>query len=203
MNNNKKNFLRKYLSKEMIKRIVIVVVVLLVGFGLGKIINTDGKSIKLGFEDIGELATQAAYCTNVERIDQSRDLFGIIIPFTQSKYIYSYDYVIKAGIDFSEVEWTVSEKSKEIKIMLPGVTILSNEVDLDSFKVYHEAESIFTQVTLTDNNNALKEMKQKAEDSAVKNGLLENAEENAKIILTSFMEQEYNLEEYKIKFVEK
>ena len=43
---------------------------------------------KLGFEDIGEMATQSAYCTEISMTEANREFFGISIPFTQSKYIY-------------------------------------------------------------------------------------------------------------------
>ena len=52
----------------------------------------------LGFEDIGELATQEANCTEVNVTEDVRKLFGIDIPFTQSKYIYSYKCDRKGGI---------------------------------------------------------------------------------------------------------
>ena len=67
---------------------------------VGKEAVSESRPVKLGFEEIGELATQAAYCTEINVTDASRELFGLKIPFTQSKYIYSYDVVIKAGIDF-------------------------------------------------------------------------------------------------------
>ena len=35
----------------------------------------------------------------------TRNLFGMEIPFTESKYIYSYDVEVKAGIDFADIEW--------------------------------------------------------------------------------------------------
>ena len=107
--------------------IILIVCILVVGIGLGKSFFTDSKTTKLGFEDIGELATQSAYSSNTSVIDQSRDLFGFEIPFTQSKYVFSYDTVIKAGINFSDITWKVDENNKKIKINLPETKVLSNE----------------------------------------------------------------------------
>ena len=55
------------------------------------------------------------------------------------------------------------------------VKVLSNEIDLDSFEVYLEDESIFQQITLEENNEAMAELKERAEENAVANGLLEKA----------------------------
>lgn len=109
--------------------------------------------------------------------------------------------VIKAGFDFKEIDW--SEKNSVIRIKLPEAKILSSEIDMDSFKVYHEDESIFCQISLKENNEALKTMKQTAEENAIANGLLKNARENAETILTSFFAKEYDMKKYKIEFVDK
>ena len=61
-----------------------------------------------------------------------KELFGADIPFTNSKYIYSYGITIKAGFDFNEIEW--NEKGNTIEVKLPEVKILSSEIDQDSSK---------------------------------------------------------------------
>ena len=92
-------------------------------------------------EDIGDLATQSAYCTEVHATKSSRELFGITILFTQSK-IYSYDVIIKAGLDFAQIQW--EEKGYVLEVRLPEIRILSSEIEMDSFKPYHEDEAFST-----------------------------------------------------------
>lgn len=180
--------------------IILIVCILGVGIGLGKSFFTDSKTTKLGFEDIGELATQSAYSSNTSVIDQSRDLFGFEIPFTQSKYVFSYDTVIKAGINFSDITWKVDENNKKIKINLPETKVLSSEIDEDSLKVYHESESIFTNIELEETNKALSNLKDTAEKNAIENGLLENATMNAQTLVKSFVGQVYDLNTYQVIF---
>ena len=79
--------------------------------------------------------------------------------------------------------------------------ILSCEVKTDSFKVYHEEESIFTKISLNDNNKSFEKLKATAKKDAKANGLLSNAEKNAKTIISSFFWKEYNKDEYKIKYI--
>ena len=132
----------------------------------------DEKPTHLGFEDIGELATQAAYLTIVEDIDASRELFGVKIPFTQTEIIYSYDVAVKAGLDFDQVEWEVNDEAKEIQVTMPEIRVLSSEVDLESFKLYHENWSHFRPLRTEEFNAAAQAMKVEAQNRAVENGLL-------------------------------
>ena len=207
MNNRKREksgtsgFVQPFLARNLFKIVLIIAVIAALIFGVTKYFQTQSKTTKIGFEDIGELATQSAYCTEVNVTEAARELFGITIPFTQSKYIYSYDIVIKAGFDFNEIEW--SESGNTIEVRLPEAKILSSEIDLDSFELYLEDESIFREITMTENNEALKSMRQSAEDDAIANGLLENARSNAETILTGFFGNVYDLDEYEIIFKDK
>lgn len=193
--------LGNYIARRVLGIVLIIAVICAIALGVKSYIFSDSKTTKIGFEDIGELATQTAYCTEVNVTDASRELFGMKIPFTQSKYIYSYDIEIKAGFDFTQVEWGVNGSTIEVK--LPEAKILSSEVDLDSLEVYHEDESIFRPISLEENNDAVAQLKETAEKDAVANGLLDNARENAETILTSFFAGVYDMDEYEIVFIDK
>lgn len=199
--NAKLKFLKKKPNKKVIigfAILVVIVVIVVIVIGFKKNVSSENKTTKIGFEDIGEFATQTAYCTELNVTDRSRNLFGVTIPFTQSKYIYSYDIVIKAGFNFENIKW--SENGTSIEVSLPEVKVLSSEINLDSFKIYHEKESIFSQITMSENNEAMKGLKEKAEENAIANGLLENARINAETILTVFFGKVYDLEKYEIVF---
>lgn len=195
-----KNIIKNSLSRKII--LIIILIVFVSGFfkvGLDVYLSSQSNVAKLGFEDIGELATESCTAENVNVTDKSRKLFGVTIPFTQSKYIYSYQTIIKAGLDFSKIEW--SEKNNKINVKLPEIKVLSCEIDVDSFKVYYESESIFTPITLKENNDNLKMMKEEAVKSAIENGLYERAEANAEQLLKSHFAQKYDLDnEYTIHF---
>lgn len=195
------NIIKRRLTRKILILIFIILILAVGIIGITKVIHSKNQTTKIGFENIGELATQSAYCTEVNVTDDWRKLFGIKIPFTQSKYIYSYDFVIKAGYDFKDIKW--SEKGDKIEVTLPEVKVLSNEIDLDSFKVYHEEESIFSPITLDESNEALENLKKTAQDDAIANGLFENARSNAETILTGFFGNVYDLDKYEIVFLDK
>lgn len=199
--NGKTTFIKQYFMGKLMVSIIIVLAITGIIIGLQKFVFSDSKITKIGFEDIGELATQSVYCTEVNVTDASRKLFGVDIPFIRSKYIYSYDIVIKAGYDFEEIEWEADGTT--IKVKLPEARVLSSDIDMDSFKLYHEDESVFRQITMTENNDAIKTMKEKAEKDSIAKGLLDNARSNAETILTGFFANAYDLKEYEIVFEDK
>lgn len=160
--------------------------------------KTESKAISLGFQDIGELATQSAYCTEVSKNDNDKKWFGHSLPFTKTKVIYSYDFIIKAGYDFNAITWDVN--GTNITVKLPQVKIISNEPQPDSFKVYLEDESVFTPFTVTDNNNAIKKLQTDVQEKAISNGLYENARKNAEALITAFFARDYDMSQYHIEF---
>lgn len=177
-----------------------VIVVIIAAPFVKNAFTTESKSTKFGFKDIGELATQSAYVTEVNVTEDARELFGLEIPFTQSKTIFSYDVVVKAGIDFSEIKWDVDDNAKTISVTLPEFRLFEPSLLEDSFKLYHEAESIFTPITVEDISASISDLTENAKQTALDNGILEEAEANAKELIKSLIAQDYDLEEYDLTF---
>ena len=170
-------------KKRRIKLGAIVLAVLIIGAAVGCLVTshltTEAKTTKIGFEDIGELDTQVAYCTVVDVIDDPREIFGVEVPFTKSKYIYSYDVVVKAGLDFEKMDW--KETGGKIKVKMPEVYV---------------TDSIFSPITLEEQMLARAELVETGVNDAIANGLYDKAKENAEKMLTSFFKQH---DEYKDK----
>ena len=160
------------------------------------------KVVKLDFEDIGELCTQEANMTIVKPYNDSKKMFDIDIPGTNSMAIFSYDVTIKAGLDFSKITYDVDESTKKITVKCPKVKILSNEIDTDSYKLYYEKESVFNNISMDDFNGSLSELRETAEGSAEEKGIYDRAKENAERILKEFFSQNYDLRVYTIEFEE-
>ena len=167
---------------------------------------SDEKITEIGFENIGELATQSVTTTTVRVETKDLKLFNVSIPLTQSKYIYTYNTTIKAGINFSDVKWQLGDTddtSHNIYVDIPEVKTLSADIDLDSFKVLHEENNIFSPITLTEHNDSLIQLRENALSDAITSGLYDRALDNAKTILTSFISQVYPSNEYNIIFSER
>ena len=162
-------------------------------FGFTKSFSSETTSHIIGFEDVGDLTTQSAYCTEVKTLTSSRNILGIQIPFTQSQCIYSYDVIVNAGYDFSQIQCVPKESVSQIVIYLPEVKITGTELVEDSFKLYIEDQSIFSPITLEDNNNAIQELQEEAKQKAIDNGLYEAARANVENLLKGFLSSQFDL----------
>ncbi|WP_448667180.1 DUF4230 domain-containing protein [Aerococcus viridans] len=161
----------------------------------------DTNDIEATISDIGELAT-SEYRYTISQTAKKDDvkLIGISIPFTSSHVLYSYQGVIKAGIQFGEITIHVNETDKTVFVELPETEILSEEVFQDSLIVYNESYSPFNTFTFSDMNLSVADLKDTAKKDAVKNGLLDAARENAITILNSTVNSFYDTDEYTVEY---
>lgn len=202
-----RNKLQKVLDIKFIIAVIIIILLCAVLVYTRKEAKSnyvsDEKITEIGFENIGELATQSVTTTTVRVETKDLKLFNVSIPLTQSKYIYTYNTTIKAGINFSDVKWQLGDTddtSHNIYVDIPEVKTLSADIDLDSFKVLHEENNIFSPITLTEHNDSLIQLRENALSDAINSGLYDRALDNAKTILTSFISQVYPSNEYSIIF---
>ena len=205
-----RNRLQKVLDIKFIIAVIIIILLCAVLVYTRKEAKSnyvsDEKITEIGFENIGELATQSVTTTTVRVETKDLKLFNVSIPLTQSKYIYTYNTTIKAGINFSDVKWQLGDTddtSHNIYVDIPEVKTLSADIDLDSFKVLHEENNIFSPITLTEHNDSLIQLRENALSDAINSGLYDRALDNAKTILTSFISQVYPSNEYNIIFSER
>ena len=205
-----RNKLQKVLDIKFIIAVIIIILLCAVLVYTRKEAKSnyvsDEKITEIGFENIGELATQSVTTTTVRVETKDLKLFNVSIPLTQSKYIYTYNTTIKAGINFSDVKWQLGDTddtSHNIYVDIPEVKTLSADIDLDSFKVLHEENNIFSPITLTEHNDSLIQLRENALSDAINSGLYDMALYNAKTILTSFISQVYPSNEYNIIFSER
>ena len=205
-----RNKLQKVLDIKFIIAVIIIILLCAVLVYTRKEAKSnyvsDEKITEIGFENIGELATQSVTTTTVRVETKDLKLFNVSIPLTQSKYIYTYNTTIKAGINFSDVKWQLGDTddtSHNIYVDIPEVKTLSADIDLASFKVLHEENNIFSTITLTEHNDSLIQLRENALSDAINSGLYDRALDNAKTILTSFISQVYPSNEYNIIFSER
>lgn len=205
-----RNKLQKVLDIKFIIAVIIIILLCAVLVYTRKEAKSnyvsDEKITEIGFENIGELATQSVTTTTVRVETKDLKLFNVSISLTQSKYIYTYNTTIKAGINFSDVKWQLGDTddtSHNIYVDIPEVKTLSADIDLDSFKVLHEENNIFSPITLTEHNDSLIQLRENALSDAINSGLYDRALDNAKTILTSFISQVYPSNEYSIIFSER
>ena len=213
--------MERFVKKKIIQLIIILVAAAIIAVGVffikKKIAEKKSESTGSGWieeqesltgeiiseclADIGELATEEYFYTEVETFDSSKSIKGFEIPFTTSTVIFSYEGVIKAGIDFTAITVEKDNSKKVITVTIPKSKILSSEIDNDSFEVYDEKNSIFNRITVTDVNDSIADLKERAESKAIDKGILDKADANAKLLIKNLLKSTYDLSGYVVKVV--
>lgn len=154
-----------------------------------------------GLKDLGRLITEEYYFTDVLSYSSDIRFFKLFaIPFTTSSFLVSYDGVVTAGIDFEKIEVTKDEERKIITIALPPAEIMNVDIDPESFVPYSEKTGLGNPISAGDFNDALKELEAGVKEKALDKGILERAEENAKKVVTHFVESLFEPGTYTIRY---
>lgn len=145
---------------------------------------------------IQELGTVAYHYTNMGRFENHLDFYGWKVPFTTKSFIVSYDGVIKAGVDLSDVTVRVDEADKSVAVTLPAGKILSHEIPEESIQVFDESSNLFNSITIEDYTGFTAGQKAALEQRAIDNGLLVEAEEKARVTVKAFLSLVPGMEAY-------
>ena len=179
--------------------IILVVTTCLVG--VVTTLNQKFKVTDLGLKDMSELVTQTCTVTVIQDSKKNLTFFkDYKIPLTESRQIFSYDFDVDASIKFNKITFDVDNKNKIITFNLPHANVYKTTIILDSFNSYYESDSLFTEIDLSENNDAKKQMAIEAEEKCIKNKLLENADKNAEELLKGLVKSNSKIKDYKVLF---
>ncbi|MBO4617176.1 MAG: DUF4230 domain-containing protein [Lachnospiraceae bacterium] len=165
-----------------------------------EVVTINTKVIEDGLREMGTLITQEYYFTQVEEYTNTEKFW--IFDSTAS-FTYSYDGVVAAGIDCSQITVVKDDEKKVITITIPKAEITSVTIDNDSFKKYEEKNGLWNKVTTDKFNDSMAAFKETAKNNAVAKGLLENADKSAEQMIVSFAKSVSTDSEYKIETVRK
>lgn len=198
-----KKFIGGTVKKYIIIAIAIVLIIALViiGFKFSDNFISSGKSVKLGFENVGKLVTQECYITRVEDSEDNVDFFKLFdIPFTKSRQIFSYNFKVTAVVDFEKIKFNINDMRKEIVVTLPHAEVADAIRDEDSLKIYLDQGNLFSRIDLSEKGKADKKMKEEAIKDCKGNGLLEKADNNAKTLLSTFVKSDAKYKNYNVTY---
>ena len=138
--------------------------------------------------------------TNVGSFENQQEFYGMKLPFTQKKFIISYDGEVNAGINLEEAKVSLNEADKKINIQIPHAVILNHVIDEDSLTIFDEKNSIFNQLEVKDFSDFRKDKMKKIEKELEEKGFLEEADEKTKEAIIEILKINPLLEEYTIEF---
>ena len=161
-------------------------------YGKGKkILDTEReilvKNMEEGIRDMGLLVTEEYYFTDTVTQSKVKTLFSIPLGFTETAYVATYDGVVTAGIDFEGIGIELDLEGRAVTVRMPEAEIQNVDIDPNSFVLYSEKNGLGNPLSVSDFNDALVELEDKARTRALERGLLEKAGENARRVVVNFI----------------
>ena len=164
--------------------------------------DISGEVIEDGLRDMGFLVTEEYFFTEVVSFSSVKKLFKTIkLGITESSYLASYDGVIAAGLDFEKIRVEKDDEAKTVTVRLPKSEVKYLDIDPESFVLYSEKEGLCNRISVTDYNDSLIELEKTAEEKALERGILKRADENAKLVVSNFVNSLIDTSAYTVRYV--
>ena len=194
-------------AKKMFFGLLALIVIIFGSYFIGMkggLLKTETKVssdiIKNQILSVKELTTLKYKYTNVGSFENQQEFYGMKLPFTQKKFIISYDGEVNAGINLEEAQVSLNEADKKIKIQIPHAEILNHVIDEDSLTIFDEKHSIFNQLEVKDFSDFRKDEMKKVEKELEEKGFLQEADKKTKEAIVEILKINPLLEEYTIEF---
>lgn len=161
----------------------------------------DAHTVEEILKPAGDLVTQRYFYSDVDTFENHKEVFGAKLPLTTDKIIFSYSGVISAGITLKDVKFDVNNLERKITVQLPPPRIVSNEIDEETFTTYEIKNSIFTETKLKEYSELIGGLKQdKAEQLIRDEEFMNSVRDEAKKVITGFLQASGLADDYKILF---
>ena len=137
--------------------------------------------IEAALSQIGELTTAEYNYVGITGKTDPRRAFGFDIPLTDNRVEVAYEGTIRAGYAIDDINREIDNENRIITITLPAVTVFSHEIE-DTEVAYEN--NILNPIPADEVIDLLEDAKEDELEEAIDAGLYEQAEENARAIIT-------------------
>ena len=147
------------------------------------------SAILQGIQNVNELATVRERFQSIVSFSDGKQLpfLGFFLPGTTRKFIMRYAGVIVCGNDLSRLDISERFAVNRVRVVVPRSRILDIYADVQSFEVYDQQAGLFTSIRLEDQNREVTADLEEMRQNALKSGILSQADENTRRILTSIV----------------
>ena len=184
--------LKSSIKGAMIGFVIGAILILLASFGgcfafsqaeeKTKITSTQLKS---SLEQASDLITTKYYYSQIGKFENSYELNGWSIPFTEKNFILTYQGEAQLGFKTSDLE--VNVNGNKISVKCPPIEILSNSIPSESVEVYDQSYNIFNQVSVDDYLQFETEQKALAVERMQTTGVFEQAQKDARTAIIQLL----------------
>ena len=171
-----------------ITTVILAIALMITGSNREKEYGYDSSTVMSRISHIQELALVKHNYTGVIGFKDYKKILNINIPLTDKYFLLKYNGYLKAGVDFSRVKINVLGDST-VHVSIPKPDILDTVIDESSVQIYNESENAFNPIKISDYNESLIREKNVMVRDAVNQGILTDATEQAKMVLTTMLEE--------------
>lgn len=137
-------------------------------------------------KQISQLDTVEMYFNEILDYREAITINDFEVPFTEKSFIFVVKARVQSGIDLAALtEEDIQIVDKKITLSLDKAKITAKEIL--EYRAYAEKDGFLNPVTNEDTLNTLNEFLIRLERQAEENGILDKAEENAKLALEGFL----------------
>lgn len=150
---------------------------------------------------LSELVTKKYMYRNASRQESDKTwLWGWTMPFSDTSLLATYDGIITTSIDLKGVKFNVNEATKTITVTIPTSKIFDHNIPQETINVLEVKNNLFNQTTFNDYNKFISAEKNVMEQIAIDQGLLTQADEEAKNVIEAFLKTVPGIDQYKLIF---
>lgn len=125
-----------------------------------------------------DIVSYKYFYTNAAMFENKKNIYGINLPLTSKRFIISYNGKATLGVDLSNVETEVVG-NKIIISNIGKATIISNEFDEKSIKIFDESTSLFSSWNIKDYQKFFSDQRSEIEKKIMESDLLKEAKVSA------------------------
>lgn len=160
--------------------------------------NTDMETLEKRILSLGEFTTVEYHYKDILHYQNTKELKGIELPFSNKSLLILYEGYIKAGVDLHDVSIHVG-KEKNITLKLKKAHFTDNVINEEKIQVYDEKSGLFNPLRLEEVFDLLEKEKKKKQEKLKKEGFLEEANKKAEKLLIPLL-KEMGFEKITIQF---
>lgn len=148
-----------------------------------------------------ELVTKRYMYRNAKQQTDSKEwIMGWTMPFSSTELLAVYDGTITASIDLREVKFGINESAKTITVTMPKSKIFDHNIPTETINVLEVKNNLLNSISFNDYNQFIAAEKPEMEQRAIDQGLLTEADKEAKAIIEAFLKTVPGIDQYKLIF---
>ncbi len=148
-----------------------------------------------------DLISSRYHYKDADKYENYKNLLGMRVPLTTDMAVFTYEGIISAGIDLSEVEYGIDNEQGVITIRLPEIKILANEIDASSFQYPYISNSIFNNTDMQDYTKLIDKLKAEKQEELLQNtAFMDQVLKNTQLVLSSFLTASESTRGYSVVF---